>query len=464
MVGLDHAARTRQPDGVIVAALAASFLIFALSSPLVVGIIGATLVVILTAYRPAAAVALAPLTFPFTLYPRAFGDQKIAPSEAAVLLLCAGLILHVGGLFVLNRGDLREVVRTCRPPGWAAATALALLVIASLSLLTVADPAYLKESLREYRTVIVVPLIYGLLAWLALRTEEDLRRALLALGLAAAGISLVAAGRTALGLGGIVAEGVRRATWPYEHANNLALFVGRGGAACVGLALGWPTAAGRRLALGLAALCAAGILLTFSRGGWFALLGCSIILALLAGRRRLGLTTAALAILLVLGLPRLGIDRLAFTPNGDPGSVALRLDIWRSTAAMIADRPLTGVGLDQFLYQYERRYVAPAAWGERYTSHPHNLFLDFWARLGILGLAWSIGAWALALGVAVAAYRRSAGGRPALILGATGVLLYSLFHGLVDNGFFLPDIALCFWLAMAVLARAARPEIVRPAR
>ena len=53
---------------------------------------------------------------------------------------------------------------------------------------------------------------------------------------------------------------------------------------------------------------------------------------------------------------------------------------------MIHDHPITGLGLDQFLYAYRGRYILPDAWQEPNLSHPHNILLDFWVRLGIFGV------------------------------------------------------------------------------
>ncbi|MER3437068.1 MAG: hypothetical protein C4346_05405, partial [Chloroflexota bacterium] len=62
--------------------------------------------------------------------------------------------------------------------------------------------------------------------------------------------------------------------------------------------------------------------------------------------------------------------------------------------------------LDQFLYQYRPRYIEPAGWAERYTSHPHNLVLDFWLRLGLGGLLTLVAMLAL-LGWALRALRQA---------------------------------------------------------
>jgi putative inorganic carbon (HCO3(-)) transporter len=208
-----------------------------------------------------------------------------------------------------------------------------------------------------------------------------------------------------------------------------------------------------------------GLFVSFSRGGWFAFLGTAMLLAFLTGRRRLALAVAGTALALAVVLPLTGVDRLTQALNSEAGSGALRLEVWRSTLAMIGDYPITGVGLDQFLYQYNPRYVAPEAWGERFTSHPHNLLLDFWVRLGILGLATGIAMFGLPLWNMVSVTLGRPGRtvptdrmRRALAAGAGGVIAYSLLHGLVDNSFFLPDLALTFWLAVTVLARAVRND------
>jgi O-antigen ligase len=437
-------------------ALIAAFALFMLPAPALIGLTGALLVILLAARWPTLAAGLTPLAFPFTFYPRDFGIIGFAPAEAATLMLAAATGLRLLVVLLQRRWSWRALIAH-RPPVWLAGAGAALLAIATLSLATVADPTHRAESLREYRTVIVGPLLYGALAWLHLRRAGDLLLALLALGAAAAVAGLGAAVQLALGLGGISAEGVRRAVWPYRHANNLALFVGRAGAACLGLALGLPGGWPRRLALLLGAGAALGMSLTFSRGGWLSILVVAIVLAFVFGRRWLAVALIVGGLALLVLLPLTGVDRLSVLLDAETGSAALRLEIWRSTTAMLVDHPLTGVGLDQFLYQYQRRYVVPEAWGERFTAHPHNLLLDFWVRLGILGLVWAVCVHGLALGKAAVAARRLPAPRQALAAAAGAVLLYGLLHGLVDNGFFLPDLAFCFWLALIVLARALEP-------
>ncbi|MHC4187356.1 MAG: O-antigen ligase family protein [Planctomycetota bacterium] len=71
-------------------------------------------------------------------------------------------------------------------------------------------------------------------------------------------------------------------------------------------------------------------------------------------------------------------DRL---PGGN--SMLVRWQYWTSTAKMIADYPLTGVGPGNFSF-YFTHYKYPGAIES--VADPHNLFLSFLAQYGLLGL------------------------------------------------------------------------------
>ena len=66
-------------------------------------------------------------------------------------------------------------------------------------------------------------------------------------------------------------------------------------------------------------------------------------------------------------------------------SVSERFLIWQSALEMIKDNPMTGVGFGQFEQNYKREYIQPEA-KERWQSHAHNVYLQFWAETGLPGL------------------------------------------------------------------------------
>ncbi|HXI18219.1 MAG TPA: O-antigen ligase domain-containing protein, partial [Chloroflexota bacterium] len=88
-------------------------------------------------------------------------------------------------------------------------------------------------------------------------------------------------------------------------------------------------------------------------------------------------------------------------------------------------------------------------------SHPHNVLLDFWLRLGVLGVA------ALVISARTflrqkpgsGAYARAAG------LGAAGAAVALLTHGLMDNSYFLIDLAYGAWTILLIHELASEAPV-----
>jgi O-antigen ligase len=463
--------------------------------------------------RPDLALVVVAATVPFLFQPRVFGDWQFAPAETTLLATFAVVLLRrlagiapVGSedapavfphpvgisgpgsedapavsphptLAPAGRGDSRLTpaladaeVAVSQPQtaslirnlqfairNWLrqdafAFPALALLAVATFSLLTVADAGYLKSSLREYRWTIVEPVLFYFLATEVLRGRRGALR--LADGLIA-GATVAAGGAllfAALGQG-LVVEGVTRVMWPYVHPNNLALLLGRVApfAAVTALFLTPPEERTRRRLYALACLpLFLALALTFSRGAYVGVLAAGFVVAGLVGRRRVVL---ALGGIVTAGGLIIAADTLFhFLPGriASVGSAFLRVGLWRSALAMLRDHPIFGVGLDQFLNQYQY-YVEPTNDYERFTNHPHNIVLDFWLRLGIIGLLVWIWTVVQFVRLAYALARSMDGVRSALALGLLALLTDILVHGLIDNSYFLMDLALVFWAGCAIL-------------
>jgi len=167
---------------------------------------------------------------------------------------------------------------------------------------------------------------------------------------------------------------------------------------------------------------------------------------------------AVLAILVLAVLPFAGTERFASTFDLSAGTAFFRLKLWRSTVNMMADHPLTGIGLDNFLYAYRTRYVLPEASDELNLSHPHNVLLDFWTRLGVGGvfvLGWLLVAFFRA---GLLRYRcLSDGDDRVFSLALLASMVAVLTHGLIDHAFFLVDLAFVFMLTLAAVQPASQP-------
>jgi O-antigen ligase len=76
--------------------------------------------------------------------------------------------------------------------------------------------------------------------------------------------------------------------------------------------------------------------------------------------------------------------------------------------------------------------------------------LDFWLRLGLAGLV-TLGALLGALGWALVKIRNAPARAGSIAIGAAAALTGGVVHGLVDNSFFLPDLAALTWLCVALI-------------
>jgi len=109
--------------------------------------------------------------------------------------------------------------------------------------------------------------------------------------------------------------------------------------------------------------------------------------------------------------------------------------------------------LDNFLYQYPR-YMRPEAWQEPDLSHPHNLILDWWTRLGVLGVVVLIWLEVAFFKAALRLYRSLEDeGMRVLALGLMASMVDFIAHGLVDNSYFLVDLAFIFCLTLGLVRR-----------
>ena len=439
--------------------------------------------------HPIAILTVAPAILPWhdTLRLRLW-SRPVLPFEGLLLIALVACLLR--GLALGSREmspvGARVVDRRRRDLGLV-------LLLTGWGAVAAAHARYSGTAWFEWRTVIMEPALFFILLRHCADGWTAMRQPLLGLvggATAAAALGLVGLPLTALSAAGwnvdtqlasaVAAEGVLRARGPYGSPNNLALWLGR----ILPLAVAAGVAARPRgSALWRwvpAALIGVGLLATFSRGSWVLGLPALGLVAVLAwrrrgrsmttaggGRRRTGKLPAAIiavaAALTLLLSPLLASERLRGTLSLAPGSTAyIRWRLWQSSVAMVADHPWTGVGPDNFLYAYRDRYVQRDVVQERSLSHPHNLFLDWAARLGLPGLAIGM----LMMGTAAMALRQAATARrwsredehEAWLWGLIGMQAYVLAHGLVDNHFFLVDLAAAQWLLLAAVRSLAQAD------
>jgi O-antigen ligase len=413
------------------------------------------LLALLLFFSPEMGLPLIALALPFSQLGRPMLGKVFSMVEILTLLTAAGWLanraLSIGKWGAHNRqhdgAHFRRLVSGLSTLDWGV---VALTAVGAASLLWAEHG---RVAAREYRTVILeAAVFYGLLRAMA-RGKRVVWRVADAWVLGGTLIALVGLFQWAFGQNLITAEGIWRVRGFYGSPNNLALYLGRLFPLGVAVAL-WGRRRGRRWIYGLAALVMALVLfLTYSRGAWVLGVPASLLfLAAMRGRRALVAIAAVLAVLAVVVVLIVGAGRLTSLLDTTEGTTFFRLQLWQSSWAMIRDQPLLGVGLDNFLYAYRSHYVLPTAWEEFDLSHPHNLVFDFWLRLGLPGLlilVWLVVAF---FRQGWQAYKRSPeGDRRLLTLGLMAGMVNFVAHGLVDNAFFLVDLAFAFVLMLALI-------------
>jgi putative inorganic carbon (hco3(-)) transporter len=439
-------ATIRGVDFIVWGALVVLGLVLSLDPPAAIGALIVLTGCGLATLSPIGATAALISAVPYVFQLFHFGGNEFSPVE--ISLFVGGFGLAVRLLLFLFCAHLEDVV-SIFSPFTHTAIAGALVIVGALSLTWVADPHHMDESVRSFRTVIFEPIVaLFLIRWSVRRGGKTLLVvSFFATGTVVAIDAIVQILRTS---GGVSADDIERARGPYPHPNNLAFYLERVLAFTFGLWLATPVK--RRWQLLPIVLIAAGLVLTFSRGAMLgAAIGLATLIYILRPRfawRLYGIGLAVAVVVFAL------VARARFFATGSSGKESTRELIWKSSLKMLNDHRLTGVGLDQFLYQYGRRYIEPAGWPERYTSHPHNLVLDVWLNLGILGLA--VFAW-LAVEVvrAIQRLRSTRGIGNAVAVAAAGALVAGAAHGMVDNFFFLPDLATLTWIFFAFLEPSA---------
>lgn len=413
-------------------------------------------------------------------------EQSSPPTSTPVSLYRRPYLSGRSSLLTLPAtwGEIRTRFLAWNRDDTFAPPAVAMLILGLLSLLTLADPGFAPDSARAFRWTIIEPVLFYLLLTDVIKNRRSLLRIADFFVAAAVAVALYGIWQYAQATSLLDVEGVSRVSSVYQHPNNLALYLGRVVplAACFAIFLpwGWRKLVYMAVTLPLAAT----LLLTYSRGAWVAV-AVAIGVALFAGFRwrpgraaiskitpRVWAIAAGVGMLIavagVVVYPRLP-ERVKTL-----GSGVLRVELWKSATHMIADHPLTGIGPDQFLNQFQSRvivngeplvvggkpvyrYMTEAQAQESYTAHPHNIVLDYWLTLGIMGvfvLLWLLWKYFREAVNRIKVFSSKEGADPvgrALALGLLASMADFLVHGMVDNSYFLMDLALVFWLSCGLM-------------
>jgi O-antigen ligase len=131
--------------------------------------------------------------------------------------------------------------------------------------------------------------------------------------------------------------------------------------------------------------------------------------------------------------------------HGEKSSLA-RVSLWDTGSKMISDSPIFGKGISGFANNWYGYNTDPNL---DHYNFPHNILLNFWIDLGLLGVAGfaAIIAWSIWQGIV----RRRNPAALALLLFMVALVV----HGLIDIPYLKNDLALVFWMVLGLTTAQA---------
>jgi O-antigen ligase len=397
---------------------------------------------------------------PFFLFPVELYQYAVPLAEVIILLTATAYVLRylAGWKSYAHHSDqntqgtiaAKSILRALKPLDWI------MVIWLTLGFLAVTWSENRATALTELRVLFIEPaLFYGIFRSCNLK-HHHVVMIIDAFFIAGLLVAVIGLWQYMNGVAVITAEdGVGRLASVYGSPNNVALFLGRCIPFAIAFVIGVRIDRRRRWIYGTAlAPMLVAFLLSQSVGGIFLGLPAAIAaIVLLRWRKRSHWILLGLGIVLLTAFAlSLQSPRFARVLDFSQGTNFYRLRAWQSALTMIEDHPITGLGLDQFLYAFRGQYIKPDAWQEPNLSHPHNILLDIWIRLGVMGVVWFLvfqvtfwRAW-----LATRLIRDSFAGT--LLIGVAACMVNLIVHGLVDNSIFVQDLSYIFVLLVALLA------------
>ncbi|MDP9381723.1 MAG: O-antigen ligase family protein [Chloroflexota bacterium] len=397
----------------------------------------------------------------FTLRRPFIGPLELSLPDAVLLACVLGLLGRVYWRALLRgSGELKSPLRRMlRSPYFLPGLLLVAISTLTLVLLPPQTSRGLVVGLRAY-SIIIEPLAVYALVLLGLRGRRDRLWLLL---------DVVVAGALVVSLYGVLEAlwvavnpspqvgGYYRISSFFNHPNSLALYLTRTLSIFGALAVALPAGERRRrVYLAGVALMGAAMLLSGSRGGWIAVAAAAVPIALLSRSYRWLVLAGAAGAVGIGFLLLTGLDRLSSLFRPGRNSADTRERIWKAAIEEIERSPLWGTGLGHV--EWMHRYVGRRRLRGTELIDAHNLFLDFWSKLGIIGLLAILGLVARFYLLALQAYRRGEAMTRALAVALIAAMTGSIVHGLVDAFYFGLPLAVFFWLMLG-LAEVLSSEI-----
>lgn len=187
------------------------------------------------------------------------------------------------------------------------------------------------------------------------------------------------------------------------------------------------------------------IFYTVSQGTWLGLLAGLVFFSFIYFSKKWTLVISALALISIFAIPALRTKAVPIILFQDL-SGQNRLILWQMAKNFLLASPLNfifGAGLNGFA-QIQNQLRDPLKMEP--LLYPHNIFLNFWLEIGVIGL---LGFITLVFSFFKKIFTKNLSS--ALSAGLASAMIYILVHGLIDVPYFKNDLAVLFWLIIGLI-------------
>ncbi len=344
----------------------------------------------------------------------------------------------------LPRERGREIFRSDIFRSWFFVATILLVIAGAISVIVAPDR---RAALGLFRAYFIEPLLFFLVLVNVVRRSRH--AFLLVAGLGAGGI-VAALLNIAIVIDALRIRGFDTAqdapVAVYQTSNAVALFLVPLIAVAGAVLLHSTSNLQRRLAALFVAIAGMGVVLSFSRGGYVAMLAVAIGLALSHTRRWWLLAALAALVVIAIRVPiiasRLGHELSTTDPRN---TLAGRIHLWQATLQMMREHLVFGTGLSGYAHA-----MSPWPNGLSQVIYPHNLLLNFWVATGVLGVVAFVVLLIQGFRMTWRGWKRGEVDWRPFELGVLLALFSMVVHGVVDVPYFKNDLSFEFWVLMAV--------------
>jgi putative inorganic carbon (hco3(-)) transporter len=377
--------------------------------------------------------------------------------------LLEGMIVVIIGTWFIQTG-FKQVVKRHRKEipyqKFPFQNQIILIMLASIISVLIAPDFY--KALGLWRAYFLEPILLFLIFIQTINNKKDFKKILYALGISALAISIFAIYQKITGK--FIPEPmwrpeeVRRVTSFYTSPNAVGLFL----APITMVYLGWLKEGTNIFStlwkITILSLSLLTIFFTVSEGTWIGLLGASLFFLFFYVNqkiqnktyiKKIKITLATLILAIVILSPfYFNFIQEKFNQIIENKSAQNRLILWQGSGDFLTQNYknfIFGAGIFGFP-KVQDNFRDPL----KLEAHiyPHNIFLNFWLDLGLLG---AIAFMWLIFSFLKKSYQLIKKYKSPLVIGLTSSMITILVHGLIDVPYFKNDLAILFWVIISLL-------------